>query len=489
MISISQNDWAGQCQCEKCRAIEEAEGSPSGPLIHFVNAVAEEIEKEFPDFLIETLAYHYTRKAPATAKPRENVVIRLCSIECNFAEPLASGPTNASFTEDIEAWSNIAPHLYIWNYVTNFANYILPHPNLRGLAPDIRFFVDHNAIGLFEQGDSGCSCSDFPELRAWVLAHLMWDPSLDDRELIREFIRGYYGPAAEPLLSYIELTHDAVQREGAYLRCFMPDTSAWLKLDDLSEATELFAKAEAAVADDEVLKRRVNRARMPLDHVWLNRWHALRRQAKHEGKPFVGPDDPMAAADQFVVRAHDFNVGNYREGRAFSDYEELLRSRFRPAGPPPKECEGLPEDDWIDIQDNQFSYARLGDWVEIADDGKASDGKAARMPGGHNQWATQYPVPADVEPLDPWHCYVVARCDAKALEGPAFTLGLYNREARRGVVQHTETLEQASDGEYRTYDLGVHDLTRSMYFWIAPPGNAEAVEAVYVDRIFCVRER
>jgi len=489
MISISQNDWAGQCQCEECRALEAAEGSPAGPLVQFVNAVAEEIEKEFPDFLIETLAYHYTRQAPATVKPRDNVVIRLCSIECNFAEPLATGPTNESFKNDIEAWSRIAPHLYIWNYVTNFANYILPHPNLRGLAPDIRFFADHNAIGLFEQGDSGCSCSDFPELRAWVLAHLMWDPSLDDQALIRQFMEGYYGSAAEPLLAYIELIHDAVEREATYLRCGMSDTSAWLNLDDLSQATELFAQAAAAVADDEVLSRRVDRGKMPLDHVWLNRWHALRRQAKNEGKPFLGPDDPLVAAEAFIVRAQEFDAGSYREGQAFSGYEELIRSRFRPAGPPPKECEGLPEDDWIDIQDNQFRYHGLGDWVQIADDEKASDGKAARMPGGHTQWATQYPVPADMEPLNPWHCYVVARCDAQAQEGTAYTLGLYDSEAGRGVAQHTETLEEAADGEYRTYDLGSHELTHSMYFWIAPPGNADAVEAVHVDRIFCVRER
>ena len=59
IISVSQNDWYGQCQCAKCKKLEDDEGSPSGPLIHFVNAVAEEIEKEFPEVLVETLAYQY----------------------------------------------------------------------------------------------------------------------------------------------------------------------------------------------------------------------------------------------------------------------------------------------------------------------------------------------------------------------------------------------------------------------------------------------
>jgi len=86
MISISQNDWHGYCECEKCKTLDEQEGTHAGALIHFINAVAEEVEKEFPDILIETLAYQYTRVPPKHVRPRRNVVIRLCSIECAFAE-------------------------------------------------------------------------------------------------------------------------------------------------------------------------------------------------------------------------------------------------------------------------------------------------------------------------------------------------------------------------------------------------------------------
>jgi len=327
MISIAQNDCAGSCQCESCRALDEQEGSPSGALIRFVNAVAQEIEREFPDFLVETLAYHYTRQPPGLARPRNNVIVRLCSIECSFSQPLATGPQNESFQRDIAGWTAIAPQLYIWDYVTNFRNSILPHPNLRVLAPNIRYFVDNNAIGLFEQGDSHCSCGDFVELRTWLLAHLMWDPSLDERALIAEFLRGYYGPAAEPLQHYLDLTHDAVERAGTYLRCYMHDTSSWLGLEDLNRATELFADAARRVEDDPVLTARVRRARMPLDHAWIQRHRALRLVAKilntplfHPGgtrlrcgqprrgptlrQPRAGPAGPVPAARRRRLSAH-----------------------------------------------------------------------------------------------------------------------------------------------------------------------------------------
>jgi hypothetical protein len=83
----------------------------------------------------------------------------------------------------------------------------------------------------------------------------------------------------------------------------------------------------------------------------------------------------------------------------------------------------------------------------------------------------------------------VARCEAKAKEGAAFSYGLWDGAERKPVMQSGETLDQCADGKYRTYDLGVHPLRPGMYFWVAPPENAEAVQAVYVDRVFWVREK
>lgn len=492
MISISQNDWHGACQCANCRKVVEEEGSESGPIIRFVNAVAAEIEKEYPDFLIETLAYSYTRKPPALARPRKNVVVRLCSIECCFAQPLETDPHNEPYRRDMEGWSAISPQLYIWDYVTNFANYILPHPNLRSLAPNVRYFVANKAIGLFEQGDAGSSCGDFVELRAWLLAHLMWDPSRDEKALVAEFLRGYYGAAAEALSGYIDLIHDAAERSGAYVSCYMADTSAWLGLDDLNRAWELFAQAEKAVQGNPVLSDRVRRARLPLDHAWLQRQRALRQLAKMTGRTFLGPADPVALCEDFIATAQRFNVGQYAEGRPFENLVPALRAQSQPpgaAGKAPDIVQGLSPDDWIDIQESEFMLHNLGTWVTLEDDAKASNGRAARMPATHTQWAVQYPIAADWGNLGRWRCYIVARCDAKQVAGNAFQMGLYDTASRQGLAHITETLERASDEEYHTYDLGVHDLKAGMYLWVAPMNNPDAVDAVYVDRMFFVREK
>lgn len=487
VISISQNDWHGRCECDRCKAVEDEEGAASGLLLRFVNAVAEEIEKEFPKVLVETLAYQYTRQPPRLVKPRRNVVVRLCSIECCFAQTLAQGTHNEKFREDIQGWSRVAPQLFVWDYVTNFSNYILPHPNLRVLAPNIRFFVDHHVVGLFEQGDAGSTVGDFVRMRNWLLAHLMWNPRLDDKALVAEFLKGYYQAAAPHLSAYLDVIQDAGARSGKHLGCFIPDTSAWLTLDDLNRATRLFDQALKAVTGDPVLEARVRRERLPLDHAWLQRYYPLKRQARAQKTEFLGPQDPAAACDEFIQLTRKWKAGEYRETRRMAEYEEMLRRRFRAPGPPPAQCQGLPEDAWVDIQDHEFQLHRLGEWTKLVDDPQASDGHAARMPGDHHEWALNYSVSADLG-NNPWRCYVVVRCEAQATKGPAMTMGIYDTQARRSVVHRQVPVADLAGKGYQTIDLGVHKLQSGMYIWVAPPKRPGEVAAVYVDRMFLVRQ-
>ncbi len=179
IYSVSQNDWSNPCQCENCQAIALKEESEAGPIVWFVNQVAEDIEKDYPDKYVGTLAYSYTRKPPKTIKPRENVVIRLCSIECCFAHDFNSCPENASFVSDLQGWSAIAPHLYIWDYVVNFSHYIMPYPNFRVLKNNIRMFRDNKAIGIMEQAAYQSRGGEFAELRAYVISKLLWNPECD----------------------------------------------------------------------------------------------------------------------------------------------------------------------------------------------------------------------------------------------------------------------------------------------------------------------
>ena len=154
ILSVSQNDCAGYCTCPQCRAIDDEEGAQSGSLLRFVNAVAEETSKIYPDKLIDTLAYWYSLDAPRHVTPHPNVRVRLCSICCcqGHAYGACDHPESARFLRALQAWSRVTPQMYIWHYCTDFAHYPLPMPNYDELHANINLYKQFGVYGLFMQG-------------------------------------------------------------------------------------------------------------------------------------------------------------------------------------------------------------------------------------------------------------------------------------------------------------------------------------------------
>ena len=296
IISVTQNDCDGHCQCPNCKAIDDAEGSPSGSMLAFVNYVAEKIEPEFPHVWVDTFAYQYTRKPPKTLKPRHNVIVRLCSIECNFREPL-DHPSNAAFLDDLTRWSQICPHLYVWDYTTDFGNYINPYPDWFTLGPNIRLFQKYGVKGVFEEGAYGGPGADMAEMRAWLLAQLLWNPQQDDRALINEFLQGYYGKAAKPIRRYLDLMFE--NSRGFYLPCSVGKPAPYLHFQTLAAAERLWQQAERAVANDPGLLQRVRFSHLSVRHAWLANWESLRRECREQNGVWPLSESRKAVAEEW----------------------------------------------------------------------------------------------------------------------------------------------------------------------------------------------
>ncbi|MBI4560208.1 MAG: DUF4838 domain-containing protein [Candidatus Hydrogenedentes bacterium] len=272
IYDVSQNDWANPCQCDKCQAIAQREESESGPVINLVNQIAEAVEKEFPDKFIGTLAYQYTRKPCKTLKPRHNVVVRLCSIECCFSHDFLHCPENESFVRDMEGWAKIAPHLYIWDYVVNFSHYIMPYPNFRVLQPNLQFFRDHNAIGVMEQAAYQSRGGEFAELRMYVISKLLWNPECDVPHVIDDFMYGYYGRSGQYVKKYFDLLHSRITPDTHIHLGLRPDDKLFSD-EFVREAEAIFDRAEI-VADNDEIRRRVEVARLPIMYLKCKRMPA-----------------------------------------------------------------------------------------------------------------------------------------------------------------------------------------------------------------------
>ena len=488
IVSVSQNDVDLHCLCAECKKLEEYEGSPSGPLLHLVNTVAAEVAKQYPNVAIDTLAYQYTRKPPLHVKPLPNVIIRLCSIECNFAEPL-TGETNRTFADDIRGWNKICNRLYIWDYTTNFGHYIMPFPNQRVLGPNVRFFVDNGVKGLFEQGAYQSYGAEMAELKAWVLAKLLWNPRLDDRKLIDEFLDGYFGPAAPPIRQYLTILHDSVEKTHTYLAIWVPPTSAYLSFEVMSQAEKLFNDAEAAVKDDPVLLNRVQVARLPLRYVWGTRWFEFKALARKQKVTWPGPADYVGNHQTFMDLCKGGSITKLSEGRPVEAFGLRTVELDRAESPPPAGCENLKEDQWVDLQDSGFNLWQEGTGSALKHDDLASDKVAAWMPGSHFEWAVQQLLStADLDPEATYDVYVSIRCEKAGEVGLGFTAGIYDVKNKTGLAHLGRECKDIASDKYETYKIGTTKLHDQVYLWAAPPKNPDNMKAVWVDRFWLVKQ-
>ena len=260
--SVSQNDNDAYCQCDKCRELNERDGSPMGSVLNFVNRIAE----HFPDKVISTLAYWYTRKAPAVTRPADNVHIMLCNIEANRGLPIATDEKSAGSRQELLDWKEICQNVFLWDYCIQFRNLVSPFPNLRVLGPNIRFFVENNVRSLFSQSNREIG-GEFHELRGYLLAKLMWDPYIDEREVMLDFLNGYYKQAAPYILEYIDLIHDEMEKAGGELSIFggpLDGKDSYFREELFRQYEALFERALAAVEGDRETWFRVRTAALPV---------------------------------------------------------------------------------------------------------------------------------------------------------------------------------------------------------------------------------
>ena len=269
IYSISQNDWKNPCECDNCRAIVEKEGSEAGIMVWFVNQVADKVKEEFPDKYVGTLAYQYTRKPPVHIKPKENVVIRLCSIECCFSHKFKSCPVNQEFLNDLEEWSSISPHLYIWDYVVNFSHYLMPYPNFSVLQPNIKTFIENSSIGIMAQAAYQSRGGELAEVRAYLIAKLLWNSDVNVTDIIDDFMIGYYGRSGKYIHEYLNLVQNQVTSESHIYFNLVPYESLFTN-SFIDRADALFDKAEIVAESDEI-KKRIELTRLSLMYLKLKR--------------------------------------------------------------------------------------------------------------------------------------------------------------------------------------------------------------------------
>ena len=259
IISVTQADNGQYCECESCAALDNYNGSQSGTMLTFVNEIAERVTAvtDYDNIAFDTFAYQYTRKAPLHVVPREDVIVRLCSIECCFGHPLddENCKDNVAFMSDLREWSKICDRLYIWDYVLNCYESIVIHPNFGVLQRNIQIFYEHGVKGIYEQGVFYITDADgeFAEMKTYLLSKLMQDPYLDYDECMLGYLTAVYGPGGAYLKEFIDIISDFALNSSSHIHIDQESYLTFLTFPDVLvyKCDKLWEKAKAATETEE----------------------------------------------------------------------------------------------------------------------------------------------------------------------------------------------------------------------------------------------
>lgn len=268
MFSVSQMDNNGYCQCDNCKRKEAETGSQSGVILSFINQLA----TAFPDKIISTLAYNYSRPAPSNIVPEKNVNIMFCATSVNRSITFEADKSKSSVYYDLNAWSKLTGNIFFWDYLVDFFHLYLPFPIYHTLQPNIQFLASTNVSYTFMQGWA-YSGSDMPELKTYLIAQLLWNPGIDIAQAQNEFINFYYGDAAPYISKYISDITAYVQTHKINLSTNdapLDHINDILSPAQIEKYQQHFNNAKKAVANNNVYLNRVQNAEQSLRYAILD---------------------------------------------------------------------------------------------------------------------------------------------------------------------------------------------------------------------------
>ena len=263
-LALGQGDGPARCTCAECEKIKKEYGSESAAMLLACNEITEEVAKEFPDRKIALFAYFNTQTPPVKQfKLHRNLVINYVRTGDHMKS--LYHPKHQKFADDMLRWDDFADEITVWDWDVDFGNTLMPFPDIKARAEDIRFFRKwkHMTSMAPQILDGG----DFIELREWLFARMMWDVNTDIEAAEREFMTGYYGPEAGAVLTeYLMKFQKYAEEDPGYYNAIFGGKEGSLRKtlftpERIADAESLFRRALAA-ADASGDTNRLERVRL-----------------------------------------------------------------------------------------------------------------------------------------------------------------------------------------------------------------------------------
>ena len=238
-ISPADNDWV--CVCRRCETAGNTRHNATPAVVQFVERLA----ARFPNHTFFIPGYSTTKALPDHHLPR-NVGVFLSAIEYPRTWD-SDNEQSQKFFRELEQWQRITDNVYIWDYVSNFDDYLTPYPILYVMQERFRQYRKRGVKGLFLNG-SGYFYSMQQEMYSFLLAHLLINPDADIDRMVREYYQDAMPNVGQFYASVVMSMEQHARRSGSELPLYggMEESlRTYLFERDFREFYSVFLRASA----------------------------------------------------------------------------------------------------------------------------------------------------------------------------------------------------------------------------------------------------
>ncbi len=203
LYEVSANDNASECQCAGCQELAKKYDSYGGAVLHFMNALAERVAKDYPDIKLQMFAYNTAAKAPKDIKAHPNVLVRLAQLggewTGGYRDSIRSlrHPINAKALAELYDWTEIAT-VSIWDYWVTYCG-TASSICYEAISDNLKLYHEKGIENFFVEHEFPLEGFFYP-LRIWLGYRFMYDSSQDIDRLAEKFMAGYYGEKSAPFM-------------------------------------------------------------------------------------------------------------------------------------------------------------------------------------------------------------------------------------------------------------------------------------------------
>ena len=219
IVPAAPNDGAGFCECASCRALDvptnliewDGEQIPAltDRIFTFLNQVAAIVGEQQPEKMLGHYAYTFFKAPPAEIDELDDSIVLFFAQACHwFRDP----ELKATYRGYIDAWSKFGNPMVSREYLGLIYWFGMPNIHTRWIEQEVAYLKDRGFIGLNSE-----MCRDFSTHgpNYYLAARMIWDTSLTRDEVLGDYYRAGFGPAADDVAEYYDIFEQRLADLGA----------------------------------------------------------------------------------------------------------------------------------------------------------------------------------------------------------------------------------------------------------------------------------